>query len=92
MGLRLGRAHQDVVIARLGARDQHLLIRVQGTAVAGIKPRSRGHISPADIEFTAAAIGGRIQADAQGFSRRHTQLVKLLPTRTQTQGQRRGQL
>ena len=92
IGLRLGGAHQDVVITRLGARDQQLLIRVQGAAVAGIKQGSGGHISPAEIEFAAAPIGGRIQADAQGFSRRHTHLVKLLSTRIQTQGQRRGQL
>ena len=68
-GVALAALHQDVVIPRLSARNQDLLIRRDRVAVCGIEGVAGRNVAVADIDLVGAGLGGRIQTHAQRLAR-----------------------
>ena len=74
--VKLAPAHQHVIIPRLGAGDQHLLVGRHGVAVGRVKRVAVGDVAPADVELGGAGVGSRVHLDAQRLAGGHADLVK----------------
>ena len=75
-GGRLARAHEHVVVARLGGRDQHLLVGADRVVVGGVIEAAGGHIVPADVDLVGTEDGAGVEQQPQGFAGSDADLVE----------------